>query len=84
MLGEIQFELSGIHTILLFLIVGGAIAILFFEIKKLKILVRFFQYYLAHMKNYLNNKQEYADFWIALLHLGMKVGKKFAPHAKIS
>jgi hypothetical protein len=39
MFGEIQFELSGIHTILLFLIVGGAIAILFFEIKKLKILV---------------------------------------------
>jgi hypothetical protein len=39
MFGEIQFELSGIHTILLFLIVGGAMAILFFEIKKLKILV---------------------------------------------
>mgnify|MGYP001239550982 CR=1 FL=1 len=27
--------------------------------------------------------QDYADFWIALLHLGMKVGEKFAPHAKI-
>lgn len=41
-------------------------------------------FYYDVFKNYLNNKQEYADFWIALLHLGMKVGKKFAPHAKIS
>ena len=37
MLGEIQFELSGLHTILLFLIVGGALAILYLEIRKLKI-----------------------------------------------
>ena len=28
--------------------------------------------------------QALADFWIALLHLGMKVGDRFAPHAKIS
>ena len=37
MFGEIQFELSGFHTLLLFLIVGGAIAILFLEIRKIKV-----------------------------------------------
>ena len=40
-------------------------------------------FYYDVFKNY-PNPQEYADFWIALLHLGMKVGEKFAPHAKIS
>ena len=40
-------------------------------------------FYYDVFKNY-PNAQEYADFWIALLHLGMKVGEKFAPHAKIS
>ena len=29
-------------------------------------------------------KQDFADFCINLLHLGMKVGDRFAPHAKIS
>ena len=37
MFGEIQFELSSFHTLLLFLIVGGIIYILFLEIKKIKI-----------------------------------------------
>ena len=41
-------------------------------------------FYYDVFKNYSNDKQDYADFWITLLHLGMKVGKKFAPHAKIS
>lgn len=40
-------------------------------------------FYYDVFKNYKSN-QDYADFWIALLHLGMKVGEKFAPHAKIS
>ena len=40
-------------------------------------------FYYDALKNY-NTPQEYADFWIALLHLGMKVGDRFAPHAKIS
>lgn len=40
-------------------------------------------FYYDVFKNYKSN-QDYADFWIALLHLGMKVGDKFAPHAKIS
>ena len=40
-------------------------------------------FYYDVFKNY-PNPQEYADFWITLLHLGMKVGEKFAPHAKIS
>ena len=40
-------------------------------------------FYYDVLKNYTSN-QDYADFWIALLHLGMKVGEKFAPHAKIS
>ena len=39
MFGEIQFELSGLHTLLLFLIIGGAIALLYLEIKKLKVQV---------------------------------------------
>jgi len=34
-------------------------------------------------KNY-PKKQDFADFCINLLHLGMKVGDRFAPHAKIS
>ena len=32
------------------------------------------------LKNYSKN----AEFWTDLLYLGMKVGKRFAPHAKIS
>tara|TARA_B100000524_G_scaffold345256_1_gene243606 strand:+ start:39 stop:1541 length:1503 start_codon:yes stop_codon:yes gene_type:complete len=40
-------------------------------------------FYYDVFKNYTSD-QDYADFWIALLHLGMKVGEKFAPHAKIS
>ena len=35
------------------------------------------------LKNYSTDK-DLADFFIALLHLGMKVGDRFAPHAKIS
>jgi len=34
-------------------------------------------------KNY-PKRQDFADFCINLLHLGMKVGDRFAPHAKIS
>jgi len=37
-------------------------------------------FYYDAFKNYPNDQQ----FWISLLHLGMKVGKRFAPHAKIS
>ena len=37
-------------------------------------------FYYCAFKNYPNDEQ----FWISLLHLGMKVGKRFAPHAKIS
>jgi len=40
-------------------------------------------FYYDSFKNYTTNKDA-ADFWIALLHLGMKVGDRFAPHAKIS
>jgi hypothetical protein len=40
-------------------------------------------FYYDVFKNYTSN-QDCADFWISLLHLGMKVGEKFAPHAKIS
>ena len=40
-------------------------------------------FYYDALKNY-SSAQDYADFWIALLHLGMKVGDRFAPHAKIS
>ena len=40
-------------------------------------------FYYDALNNYTSN-QEYGDFWIALLHLGMKVGDRFAPHAKIS
>jgi hypothetical protein len=40
-------------------------------------------FYYDALNNYTSNK-EYGDFWIALLHLGMKVGDRFAPHAKIS
>ena len=40
-------------------------------------------FYYDAFKNY-SSAQESADFWIALLHLGMKVGDRFAPHAKIS
>ena len=40
-------------------------------------------FYYDAIKNY-KTAQDYADFWIALLHLGMKVGDRFAPHAKIS
>lgn len=40
-------------------------------------------FYYDVFKNY-KDPQDYANFWISLLHLGMKVGKKFAPHAKIS
>jgi len=40
-------------------------------------------FYNDAFKNYTTNRDE-ADFWIALLHLGMKVGDRFAPHAKIS
>ena len=40
-------------------------------------------FYYDAIKNYTTD-QDYADFWIALLHLGMKVGDRFAPHAKIS
>jgi hypothetical protein len=40
-------------------------------------------FYYDALKNY-TTPQEYADFYIALLHLGMKVGDRFAPHAKIS
>ena len=32
------------------------------------------------LKNYAKD----AEFWTDLLYLGMKVGKRFAPHAKIS
>ena len=32
------------------------------------------------LKNYAKD----AEFWKDLLYLGMKVGKRFAPHAKIS
>ena len=37
-------------------------------------------FYYDAFKNYPNDQ----EFWISLLHLGMKVGKRFAPHAKIS
>ena len=40
-------------------------------------------FYYDALHNY-SSAQDYADFWIALLHLGMKVGDRFAPHAKIS
>ncbi len=40
-------------------------------------------FYYDAIENFKSD-QDYADFWIELLHLGMKVGKKFAPHAKIS
>ena len=40
-------------------------------------------FYYDAINNY-TSAQDYADFWIALLHLGMKVGDRFAPHAKIS
>ena len=40
-------------------------------------------FYYDSTTNHTSN-QDYADFWIALLHLGMKVGDRFAPHAKIS
>ena len=40
-------------------------------------------FYYDALNNY-TTKQDYADFWIALLHLGLKVGDRFAPHAKIS
>ena len=40
-------------------------------------------FYYDAINNY-SSAQDYADFWIALLHLGMKVGDRFAPHAKIS
>tara|TARA_R100000008_G_scaffold71329_1_gene49113 strand:- start:227 stop:1717 length:1491 start_codon:yes stop_codon:yes gene_type:complete len=40
-------------------------------------------FYYDALKNY-SSDQDQADFWIALLHLGMKVGDRFAPHAKIS
>ena len=40
-------------------------------------------FYYDALNNYSSAK-DYADFWIALLHLGMKVGERFAPHAKIS
>ena len=40
-------------------------------------------FYYDALKNYSTDK-ELADFFIALLHLGMKVGDRFAPHAKIS
>ena len=40
-------------------------------------------FYYDALHNY-SSAQDYADFWIALLHLGMKVGERFAPHAKIS
>ena len=40
-------------------------------------------FYYDALQNY-SSAQDYADFWISLLHLGMKVGDRFAPHAKIS
>ena len=40
-------------------------------------------FYYDAFKNYVTDST-LADFWIALLHLGMKVGDRFAPHAKIS
>ena len=40
-------------------------------------------FYYDAFHNYSSPKES-ADFWIALLHLGMKVGDRFAPHAKIS
>ena len=40
-------------------------------------------FFYAAYKNY-PKKQDFADFCINLLHLGMKVGDRFAPHAKIS
>ena len=40
-------------------------------------------FYYDALNNY-HTPKDYADFWIALLHLGMKVGDRFAPHAKIS
>jgi len=40
-------------------------------------------FYYDAFKNFSSN-QNLADFFIALLHLGMKVGDRFAPHAKIS
>ena len=40
-------------------------------------------FYYDALNNY-KSPQDYADFWISLLHLGMKVGDRFAPHAKIS
>ena len=32
----------------------------------------------------LKNNSNNPEFWTDILYLGMKVGKKFAPHAKIS
>ena len=40
-------------------------------------------FYYDAFKNY-STPQDSADFYISLLHLGMKVGDRFAPHAKIS
>ena len=40
-------------------------------------------FYYDAFKNYSTDK-DLSDFWIKLLHLGMKVGDRFAPHAKIS
>ena len=40
-------------------------------------------FYYDAFTNYATSRNS-ADFWISLLHLGMKVGDRFAPHAKIS
>ena len=40
-------------------------------------------FYYDAFSNYSSAK-DFSDFYIALLHLGMKVGDRFAPHAKIS
>jgi len=36
-------------------------------------------FYYDTLSNFSKNK----DFWLRVLYLGMKVGKIFAPHAKI-
>ena len=40
-------------------------------------------FYYDAFSNYSSAK-DFSDFYISLLHLGMKVGDRFAPHAKIS
>jgi len=58
----------------------------FYRLKKPQLAVSklmMIDFYYDALNNH-KSTQDYGDFWIALLHLGMKVGDRFAPHAKIS